>query len=303
MNLPTVKQLRYFVALEEHQHFGKAAEACFVSQSAFSVAIRELESRLGVRLVDRTNRKVTVSQLGREVATQARLCIRDMEALVEVARGNREALAGPLRLGVIPTIAPFLLPRVLPALRKAHPRLQLLLREETTRRIYDQLMDGQLDLILLALPYELRNVELMPLFKDRFQLACRAGTKLVDPENYRFNRLNAESVLLLEDGHCLRDHAISACRIRKLDKISRFSASSLLTLVEMVDADLGITYLPEMAEGSSILSGTRVKTYPMRDDAYRNIGLAWRRGSGRTDEFRLLGEFIVKSAGREQGSE
>jgi len=192
---------------------------------------------------------------------------------------------------------------VLPALRKAHPRLQLLLREETTRRIYDQLMDGQLDLILLALPYELRNVELMPLFKDRFQLACRAGTKLVDPENYRFNRLNAESVLLLEDGHCLRDHAISACRIRKLDKISRFSASSLLTLVEMVDADLGITYLPEMAEGSSILSGTRVKTYPMRDDAYRDIGLAWRRGSGRTDEFRLLGEFIVKSAGREQGSE
>ncbi len=303
MNLPTVKQLRYFVALEEHQHFGKAAQACFVSQSAFSVAIRELESGLGVQLVDRTNRKVTVSQLGREVATQARLCIRDMEALVEVARGNREALAGPLRLGVIPTIAPFLLPRVLPALRKAHPRLQLLLREETTRRIYDQLMDGQLDLILLALPYELRNVELMPLFKDGFQLACRAGTKLVDPENYRFNRLNAESVLLLEDGHCLRDHAISACRIRKLDKISRFSASSLLTLVEMVDADLGITYLPEMAEGSSILSGTRVKTYPMRDDAYRDIGLAWRRGSGRTDEFRLLGEFIVKSAGREQGSE
>ncbi len=298
MNLPTVKQLRYFVALEEHQHFGKAAQACFVSQSAFSVAIRALESGLGVRLVDRTNRKVTVSQLGREVATQARLCIRDMEALVEVARGNREALAGPLRLGVIPTIAPFLLPRVLPALRKAHPRLQLLLREETTRRIYDQLMDGQLDLILLALPYELRNVELMPLFKDRFQLACRAGTKLVDPENYRFNRLNAESVLLLEDGHCLRDHAISACRIRKLDKISRFSASSLLTLVEIVDADLGITYLPEMAEGSSILSGTRVKTYPMRDDAYRDIGLAWRRGSGRASEFRLLGQFIRESAGR-----
>jgi LysR family hydrogen peroxide-inducible transcriptional activator len=297
MNLPTVKQLRYFVALEEHQHFGKAAEACFVSQSAFSVAIRELESGLGVQLVDRTNRKVTVSQLGREVATQARLCIRDMEALVEVARGNREALAGPLRLGVIPTIAPFLLPRVLPALGKAHPRLQLLLREETTQRIYDKLMDGQLDLMLLALPYELRNVELMPLFKDRFRLACRAKTKLVDPENYRFNRLNAESVLLLEDGHCLRDHAISACRIRNLDKVSRFSASSLLTLVEMVDADLGITYLPEMAEGSSILSGTRVKTYPMRDDAYRNIGLAWRRGSGRVREFRLLGEFIREHAG------
>ncbi|TDJ15133.1 MAG: hydrogen peroxide-inducible genes activator [Gammaproteobacteria bacterium] len=297
MNLPTVKQLRYFIALEEHQHFGRAAEACFVSQSAFSVAIREFESGLGVRLVDRTNRKVTVSELGREVATQARLCICDLEALVEVAHSNREPLAGPLRLGIIPTIAAFLLPRVLPGLRKAHPRLQLLLREETTQRIVDKLMDGQLDLVLLALPYELRNVELMLLFKDRFRLACRAGTKLVDPENYRFNRLNAQSVLLLEDGHCLRDHAISACRIRKLDKVSRFSASSLLTLVEMVDADLGITFLPEMAEGSSLLSGTRVKTYPMRDDAYRDIGLAWRRGSGRVCEFRLLGEFIRAHAG------
>ena len=294
MKLPTVTQLRYFVALEEHEHFGRGAEACFVSQSAFSVAIRELEFGLGVRLVDRTNRKVTVSQLGREVATQARLCLRDIEALVEVARGYRQTLSGPLRLGVITTIAPFLLPTVLPSLRKAYPQLRPLLREETTRRIYDKLMDGQLDLILLALPYEMRNVETMHLFKDRFRLAARAGTKLVDPENYRFNRLNAESVLLLEDGHCLRDHAIAACRIRKLEKVSRFSASSLLTLVEMVDADLGITYLPEMAEGSSLLSGTGVKTYPLRDGAYREIGLAWRRGSGRASEFRLLGEFIRK---------
>jgi len=292
MQLPTIKQLRYFVALEEHQHFGHAAGSCFVSQSAFSVAIKELELLLGVGLVDRTNRKVTVTQLGHEVATQARLCLRDLEALVEIAGGNREALAGPLHLGVIPTIAPFLLPKILPRLRKRFPRLQPLLREETSQQIYDKLMNGKLDLILLALPYEMRNVEVMSLFKDRFRLACRAKTKLVDPENFRFNRLNAESVLLLEDGHCLRDHAISACRIRKLDKVSRFSASSLLTLVEMVDADLGITYLPEMAEGSSILSGTRVKTYSLHDDAYREIGLAWRRGSGRAREFRLLGEFI-----------
>jgi LysR family transcriptional regulator, hydrogen peroxide-inducible genes activator len=292
MNLPTVKQLRYFVALEEHEHFGRAAEACFVSQSAFSVAIRELESLLQVRLVDRTNRKVTVSELGREVATQARLCIRDLEALVDMAQGNRGVLTGPLRLGVIPTIAPFVLPRVLPRLRKTYPQLRLLLREETTSLIYEKLMNGQLDLILLALPYEMRNVEIMALYKDRFRLACRAGTKLVDPENFRSNRLNAQSVLLLEDGHCLRDHAIAACRIRGLDKISPFAASSLLTLVEMVDADLGITYLPEMAVGSSILSGTRVKTYPIRDQANREIGLAWRKGSARAREFRQLGEFI-----------
>jgi len=292
MNLPTIKQLRYFVALAETGHFGKAAESCFVSQSAFSVAIRELESLLGVRLADRTNRKVTVTQLGREVATQARLCLRDLESLVEIAQGNKEALMGPLRLGVIPTIAPFVLPKILPHLQRVHPRLQLMLREETSARIYQQLMSGELDLVLLAFPYEMRHVETMTLFKDPFRLACRAGTERVDPEHYRFNRLNAESVLLLEDGHCLRDHAISACRIRNLDKVSRFSASSLLTLVEMVDADLGITFLPEMARGSSILSGTRVTMHPIREAAYREIGLAWRKGSGRDREFRLLGEFI-----------
>lgn len=296
MNLPTVKQLRYFVALEEHGHFGRAAEACFVSQSAFSVAIRELESLLGVRLVDRTNRSVTITHLGREVATQARLCLRDLEALVELAHGYRDTLSGKLRLGVIPTIAPFLLPRVLPGLRDAYPRLELLLREETTRDIVDGLHAGELDAVVLALPYDMRNVEVMTLFRDRFRLACREGTVLVDPEHYRFNRLNAESILLLEDGHCLRDHAISACRIRKLDKVSRFSASSLLTLVEMVDADLGITFLPEMAEGSSILAGTRVKTYPMRDEAYRTIGLCWRRGGGRERDFRELGEFMRRFA-------
>jgi len=292
MNLPTIKQLRYFVALAETGHFGKAAESCFVSQSAFSVAIRELESLLGVRLADRTNRKVTVTQLGHEVATQARLCLRDLESLVEIAQGTREALTGPLRLGVIPTIAPFVLPKILPHLQRDHPRLQLMLREETSARIYQQLMSGDLDLVLLAFPYEMRHVETMTLFKDPFRLACRAGTERVDPEHYRFNRLNAESVLLLEDGHCLRDHAISACRIRSLDKVSRFSASSLLTLVEMVDADLGITFLPEMARGSSILSGTRVTMHPIREAAYREIGLAWRKGSGRDREFRLLGEFI-----------
>jgi LysR family hydrogen peroxide-inducible transcriptional activator len=296
LNLPTVRQLRYFVALEEHGHFGRAAQACFVSQSAFSVAIRELETLLGVRLVDRTNRSVTVSELGREVATQARLCIRDLESLVEMASGNRGALAGKLRLGVIPTIAPFVLPRVLPGLRDAYPRLELLLREATTQEVYEGLVSGELDAILLALPYEMRNVVVMELFEDRFRLACRKGTKLVDPSNYRFNRLNAESILLLEDGHCLRDHAISACRIRKLDKVSRFSASSLLTLVEMVDADLGISFLPEMADGSSILAGTRVETYPMRDDPHRTIGLAWRKGGGRDQEFRRLGDFIRENS-------
>lgn len=292
MNFPTIKQLRYFVALEEKGHFGKAAEACFVSQSAFSVAIRELESQLDTQLVDRTNRKVTITAVGREVAGMARLVLKDLESLAEVAQGNRAPLSGKLELGVIPTIAPFLLPRILPALRQAFPSLELYLREEITQRIYQKLMDGELDLILLALPCDLRNVETMTLFKDRFRLACHESTRLVDPDRYRYEDLQSESILLLDDGHCLRDHALSACRIRGLDKVSRFSASSLLTLVEMVDADLGVTFLPEIAQGSPLLTGTGVKTFPLEEQSYREIALAWRQGSARSEEFSQLGTFI-----------
>ena len=291
-HLPTVKQLRYFVALEELGHFGKAAETCFVSQSAFSVAIKELESLLGVQLVDRTNRSVTITPIGREIAVQARLVLRDLENLVELAEIGNEPLSGKLRLGVIPTIAPFLLPRIIPKLRKIYPRLQLYLREDITQRLHEQLLTGELDLLLIAMPYELRNIETMPLFHDPFLLAYHEGTRLVDPEHYSFNRLNAESILLLEDGHCLRDHALSACRIRSLEKVSRFAASSLLTLIEMVDEDLGITFLPAMGKGSPLLKGTKIRLHPLGEKSYREIALVWRKGSGRVEEFRELGQLI-----------
>jgi len=292
MNLPTVKQLRYFVALAEQRHFGRAAAASFVSQSAFSTAIRELETLLGTRLVDRTNRQVTITTTGQGIATQARRCLQDLERLVETAQGQREPLGGELHLGVIPTIAPFLLPKALPKLRRAHPKLRLFLTEDQTERLHTKLLDGDLDVVLLALPYNLRSTEILPLYKDRFFLACRENTKLVDPQNYRLSRLDSGSVLLLEDGHCLRDHALEACRIRSADKLSRFAASSLLTLVEMVDADLGITYLPEMATGSTLIRNTKVRMYPLGDRSYRTIGLAWRKGSARAEEFRLLGDFL-----------
>lgn len=289
---PTLKQLQYFLALTETRHFGRAAERCFVSQSAFSNAIRELENGLGAELVDRTNRNVTITATGQEVAVQARLVLRDVEALVESARGPAEPLSGELRLGVIPTIAPFVLPATLPRLRKHFPDLELLLAEDQTERIYQRLMAGELDVLLLALPWEMRGVEELPLYRDLFCLACHDGTDRVDPENYRFTRLDAESILLLEDGHCLRDHTLAACRIRGTEKVRRFGASSLLTLIEMVDADLGITFLPEMARGSALLRNTRVRLWPMSESSYRTIGLAWRKGSRRVDEFRLLGEFL-----------
>jgi len=292
MIYPTIKQLRYFLSLCEEGHFGRAAELSFISQSAFSTAIQDLEAVLDTQLVDRTNRQVTITAVGKEVATQARLCIRDIESLIEIAGQKRQPLEGPLRLGVIPTIAPFLLPGMLPKLRRAYPSLRLFLSEGQTDRVHQKLLDGDLDVILVALPYELRSTQSMSLFKDRFCLAARAGTEHVDPDNYRFNRLQSDSVLLLEDGHCLRDHALAACRIKSTEKVSRFAATSLLTLVEMLDADMGISFLPEMARRSSLLKNTRVRMYPMNENSYRTIGLVWRKGSARTDEFEMLGDFI-----------
>jgi len=294
-NLPTTKQLRYFVALEQYQHFGKAANACFISQPAFSVAIRELETLLNLQLVDRTNKSVTITSIGKDIAAQAQLVLRDMEGLVDMAQLNQVLMGGQLKLGVIPTIAPFLLPKLLPRLRKKYPQLKLYLREDQTQRVYDSLMEGELDLIMIALPFELRAIESMSLFEDLFYLACRKDTKLLNPENYSVEQLPTDSILLLEDGHCLRNHALSACRIRNMDKISRVTASSLLTLIQMVDADLGVTYLPEMAVGTYLLKNTQIITYPLNKKSYRDIGLVWRKGSMRKNEFQILGEFIKQN--------
>jgi len=276
-------------------HFGKAAEACFVSQSAFSVAIRELESTLGVQLFDRTNKRVTITAMGQEIIVQARLVVRDLEALVDMTRVSNGPFSGKLRLGIIPTISPFLLPKILPQLRSHFPQLQLFLQEDTTQRVYEKLMSGALDLILIAFPYELRNVEKMTLFKDPFLLAYKKGSKFIEAQKVTADHLESESILLLEDGHCLREHALSACKIRNLNKVSHFAASSLLTLIEMVEADLGVTYLPEMAKGSPMLKNTNIQTQAMPKSSHREIGLIWRKGTARSKEFKMLGEFIKKN--------
>src|SRR5210317_1696418 len=164
--MPTLKQLQYFLALTETGHFGRAAERCYVSQSAFSNAIRELESTLEAQLVDRTNRNVTITAVGQDIAVQARLVLKDVEILVDTARGRSEPLTGELRLGIIPTVAPFLLPGILPKLRKRYPQLELLLVEDQTERVYRRLMDGELDVLLLALPWSMRGVDELPMFND-----------------------------------------------------------------------------------------------------------------------------------------
>jgi LysR family hydrogen peroxide-inducible transcriptional activator len=259
------------------------------------VAIRELETLLSVSLVDRTNRQVTITPSGRKVAIQARLCLQDIAQLVEMAGAEREPFSGVLTLGLIPTVAPFLLPKVVPAVRRRYPALKLYIREGKTDTLHVELLEGKLDLILLALPYELRQVEIMPLFRDHFFLAYREGTRLIEPECFSINRIGAESVLLLEDGHCLRDHALAACQLRNQEAVNRFAASSLFTLLEMVDSDLGITFVPEMAVGSVMLRQTCIKTLPLDQNSYREIGLAWRKGTSRGAEFRMLGDLIKSS--------
>ncbi len=291
-HLPTLRQLRYFLALTRHKHFGRAAGECNVSQSAFSIAIRELETQLELCLVDRTSKRVTITATGQEVATLARNCLNGAEELVEFARREHTPLARRIQLGVIPTIAPFLLPRLMPRIAAVFPQMKLYLREDMTENLLAALGDGRLDVLLLALPWNVHHAETLPLFRDPFRLACREGSLLLESGRVRADRLPTESVLLLEDGHCLRDHALSACRLRQPDRLNRFAASSLFTLVQMVAADLGVTYLPAMAEGSSLLEGTSIVTHALDARSYRDIGLVWREGSARADEFRELGTLI-----------
>lgn len=289
ITLPTLRQLRHLVALAETGHFGRAAASCAVTQSSLSASIKELEAVLEAPLVDRTKRQVILTPLGLETVGRARRIIAETEELARATRAAKEPLSGTLRMGVIPTIGPYLLPSVLPGLRRAHPRLQLYLTEDLTARLVEQLHAGKLDIVLLALPYEGGNVESQDLFKDRFVVALQPSHPLAAGMQVEPELLQAEEVLLLKDGHCLRDHALAACRLADRRRTVGFEATSLPTLVQMVDNGLGITLLPELAVEAGILRGTGLITRPLAgNDATRTIGLIWRRGTGRREEFLLL---------------
>ncbi|HEX2803275.1 MAG TPA: LysR substrate-binding domain-containing protein [Sphingomicrobium sp.] len=285
---PTIKQLQYLVALREHGHFGKAAEACFVTQSTLSAGLRELESLLGVTLVERTRRVVRFTALGEKVADKAIRVIRETEELAELARAEGKPLHGELRMGVIPTIAPFLLPAMLPRLRREWPSLKLYLREETSQAACEALHRGQLDCVLLALPFACGDVDSAPLFEDRLFVAFPRGEAprgaVVD-----VGAIDEQRMLLLEDGHCLKDHALSACNRPEMRANAAMMGTSLHTLVQMVDNGLGLTFVPEMAIDAGILDGTRVDAKPLRSSQnYRKVALIWRRSSPRESEFQLL---------------
>lgn len=295
--LPSLRQLRHLVALAERGHFGRAAAASAVTQSTLSASIKELEAVLAAPLVDRTRRQVVLTPLGQQTVERARRILADAEALVLAARATHEPLSGTLRLGVISTIAPYLLPAVLPGLRRAYRKLQLYLVEDQTDRLLAQLREGKLDVVLLALPYDCGAVETVSLFEDRFVLALPRGHALAAERRVAPERLRAEEVLLLKDGHCLRDHALSVCRMADRRRSAAFEATSLPTLVQMVDNGLGITLLPELAVDAGLLRGTGLVTRPLAsEEPGREIALAWRRGTGRRQEFLLLAKELAARA-------
>ena len=287
--LPTIKQLQYLVALHEHGHFGRAAEAMFVSQSTLSAGIRELESLLGVTLVERSRRVVRFTPLGNSVVAKAHRLLREAEELSDLVQASGKPLAGELRMSVIPTIAPFLLPRILPRLRKDRPQLKLYLREETSGDAVESLHHGRADCVLLALPYATGEIEAEHICDDKLYVAFPKDDPRDPPDAIPPSMIDPDRLLLLEDGHCLKEHALSACNRPELRGSAAMIGTSLHTLVQMVDNGLGMTMLPEMAIEAGILNGTQVVARPLKArHNTREIALIWRKNSPRAEEFRLL---------------
>ena len=289
--LPTIKQLQYLVALHEHGHFGRAAEASFVSQSTLSAGIRELETLLGVTLVERSRRVVRFTPLGDKVVAKAHRLLREAEELSDLVQASGKPLSGELRMSVIPTIAPFLLPRMLPRLRKERPALKLFLREETSADAIESLHHGRADCVLLALPFPTGEVDYEHIANDRLFVAFPKDDPRDPPDMVPPSMIDEGHLLLLEDGHCLKEHALAACNRPELSASATMIGTSLHTLVQMVDNKLGMTMLPEMALNAGILNNTNVIARPLKSDkASREIALVWRRNSPRADEFRLLAQ-------------
>ena len=287
--LPTLKQLQYLVALKDAGHFGRAADACFVTQSTLSAGLRELETLIGVVLVERTRRVVRFTPLGEQIAAKARRVLREAEELGDLARAAGRPLSGEMRMSVIPTIAPFLLPRILPRLRRDYPELKLYLREEPSAAACDSLHNGRADCILLALPYACGDVATQPLFDDRLYLAFPETDRQAAFSTVRPEDIDEARLLLLEDGHCLKDHALAACNRPELRAEATMLGTSLHTVVQMVDNGLGVTILPEMAVAGGILDHTSIAARPLEaEHPSRTIALAWRRASPRERDFQLL---------------
>ncbi len=302
MQLPSVKQLQYLIAVNETKHFGRAAEKCFVTQSALSTGIRELENILGVKLFERSRKQISTTPLGEQLGEQAQTVLAELGRLAEMAEHNSAPLSGPLRLGVIPTITPFLLPGLLPQLRGNFPNIEFFLTEGLTLELHSQLINGDIDAMLVALPMDLPGTQQHVLFSDPLLLAYREETKLLDPQTWSPTEESLESLMLLEDGHCLQKHAMEVLSNQGASQINPFMASSLSTLVHMVASDLGFTLLPMMAQGSPLLKGAGIRLSPVPGDlggaqSEREITLVWRENSVRSDDFKQIAGYVASLMG------
>lgn len=305
----TLKQLRYFSAVARHRHFGKAARECHVSQPALSLQIQELEAFLGVQLVERRRNAVALTEAGRDIAERAARILMEAKDLVDHARRRPAVLSGRLELGVIPSIAPYLLPATLPRLHEEHPSLELRLRETQTANLLDDLAQGSLDVALLSLPVEQAGIETLHLFNDKFVLALPAQGSASERPLTPETALTGDNLLLLEEGHCLRDQALSFCRTAPAGSRQRYGASSLSTIMQMVANGFGATLLPAMAVPIELRPDMPVTLVGFPSPApSRSIGLAWRKTSPRKRDFLALGQILVDvgktiGAGRTVSSE
>lgn len=292
--MTTLKQLRYLSALAAHRHFGKAAEACAITQPALSMQIRELEKDLGVDLVERRPGDVMLTETGLEVARRAEHVLAATRDLADFARHSGRPLTGRLRLGVIPTLAPYVLPQLLPVLQQRHTELRVELRETQTRVLMDELMRGALDTVLLALPVNERDIESLRLFDDPFLLAMPADDPLARAARVSSAEIDARRLILLEEGHCLRDQALAFCGTARHDMPAGLGATSLATVMQMVANGYGVTLVPKIAVGVEVRD-ERVKVLRFRDpEPARHIGLAWRRTSPRKVDFIALGQIVTE---------
>lgn len=298
IDVVSLKQLKYFDAVARSGHFGRAAEQCAVTQPALSMQIQQLEKFLGLQLLERSRGGVMLTEGGRDIAQRAARVLADVRDIVDSARRQGGVLSGPLGLGVIPSVAPYILPQLLPAVRNAFPDLDLHIRETQTQMLTRELLDGQLDLLLLALPIDHPDIETIRLFEDRFLLAMAASHRVSNRVRATPELLEDGRLLLLEEGHCMRDQALAFCSLRRIENINTFGASSLSTLVQMVANGLGMTLLPELAVP---LEAKRGDIHLMRftePEPERTIGLAWRRSSPRKRHFVELGKMIAAAKER-----
>jgi LysR family transcriptional regulator, hydrogen peroxide-inducible genes activator len=290
----TLRQLRYLASLARHRHFGRAAEECAVTQPALSMQVRELERELGVELVERRPGEIVITDTGLDVAQRAEHILAATRDLVDFAR-HRDLLSGQLRLGIIPTLAPYILPRILPRLQAVYPQLRLEMRETQTKMLLDELTGGDLDCVMLALPVEGADVETLRLFEDAFLLAVPAGEPLAKRGRVSVDDVDQQRLILLEEGHCLRDQALAFCATPRRNAPTGLGATSLATVMQMVANGYGVTLLPQVAVDVEARD-KRVKLMRFAEPApARSIGLAWRRTSPRKQDFAALGKIITQT--------